>query len=191
VDKKIILAILPLLIGLVLGLQEPLMYYEVEADYNNGNFKINNVDIFFSEDEINSFGNYSIFILDKDDNELDVVFFDFLNQKRIIEVDKQGNIISKNYEALEKERFIIYAPYYENGKSLMIYDNDFNELASKSIKEYSTEEDKILTKDEINELNENKDIKKRKNIDFKFVAFLIALTLIVLIIIIYFIRKNI
>ena len=139
--KKIILVLTMVifLASTLIAIQEPLIYYKLNLDYNYGDISISSTEIEFSNEEIeNFFGIYTLEILDFNDELLDLVFFDVPNEILWDGVDSEtGEISIGGLLELNETSFEIFVPYYENAKEIIIYNENLTELTKVRVNEFS------------------------------------------------------
>ena len=186
------------------------LYYDVNLNYNKGDIKINSVNIEFSNYELGESANerfflvYSSKISDKD-KVLDETFFNIPNKQYSDNYDnKTDRIVSGGVEELEEVDFNINLPYYENAKEIVIYNEKNEEIARKSLIEFSKDFSKqdyeniiIKTGEEIvnNEISDIEDESdeiedSEEEIKNYTIPLIIGLLVILIIVIIYVVNKN-
>lgn len=122
------------------------LYYKINLSYDKGNIEIKNIDIIFSQQELeNNIGDYKIKIFDLNDIKKYESNFYIPNKRAYDEIDESGNMIGGGIEELDNVSFYVYVPYYKNAKDIIVYDMDSKELNKKDIGK--------LSKDVVN--NEN------------------------------------
>src|SRR3989344_5984410 len=123
-------------------------YYNLNLDYNKGVINISSLGIEFSQGEENSFGFYMAKIVGYNDNILNLSFFGIPNEILVDEINpKTGEISGGGLKVLDKVSFEIYLPYYKNAKEIVIYDENFTELARINVGEYSKERAEEIIKE--------------------------------------------
>ena len=126
------------IISLTSAIQEPLIYYKLNLNYDYGNISINSTEIEFSSEQIEPlFGFYSIIVKDSNDEILNITFFDVPNEILYDTADENGTINGGGTLELNQTNFDIFVPYYENAKEMVIYDENLTEMARKDVSEFS------------------------------------------------------
>lgn len=194
--KKLKLMFISLfLVLLTMNLVNAYFYYDIKVYYDRGKIEIKNVDVIYSQDNIENNGNYVLEV--RENNKvLNYSFFSVPNIMMYDEGDENGNIISGGKIVLENVSFSVKVPYNENADELKVYDSNKTELAKKDISAFS--KSKVVSDIEILKKNvdENNAEKTQTSIDKisknypVIIISLIILLLIVIIIIVLVFRKR-
>ena len=206
--RGIFLAMLVLSLAFVLvraeaGLNGP-YYYDIELYYDKGNIEIKNIKIEFFNDEkfnFNKNNSHYLEIIDNEQRVLDEIFFSIPNVFLGDAANESEDFAEGLIEVLENVSFNVFADYYENGYQIIIYKNDKNkkELDREFISQFSKTgfniEDfrkKGIEKTEEEIISEREDREKRiDNVNYQnFIPTLGIILLILIIILVYFLRKR-
>ncbi len=206
--RGIFLAMLVLSLAFVLvraeaGLNGP-YYYDIELYYDKGNIEIKNIKIEFFNDEkfnFNKNNSHYLEIIDNEQRVLDEIFFSIPNVFLGDAANESEDFAEGRIEVLENVSFNVFADYYENGYQIIIYKNDKNkkELDREFISQFSKTgfniEDfrkKGIEKTEEEIISEREDREKRiDNVNYQnFIPTLGIILLILIIILVYFLRKR-
>lgn len=182
---KLILLIASLLL---INLVSANLYYNININYNKGEVKVNSIDVIFSNQENINYANeekflvYSAKIIDNKERVLAEDNFNLLTVEYYDIYDEETELMSSGGEReIESVSFDINMPYYENSNQLVIYDENKNEVARKSIAEFSKVDREALLKEK-EKLGEEPEIietEKAKEVD-KEPASLILLYLLII-----------
>ena len=138
--KILFLIFLLAFISFATAIQEPLIYYKLNLDYNYGNITINSTQIEFSNKQLeNNFGFYTASVADFNGDMINLTLFDVPNQIIYDTVDENGTINGGGFLELNKTNFDIYVPYYESAKEIKIYNQNLSELIKEDVSEFSKE----------------------------------------------------
>lgn len=173
-------------------------YYNIEL-YYDGDIEIKNVRIEFSNDELLNIVNeryletYYLDVIDINGNKKETIEFGVLNVL-VYDVANESNpdeIIDGGFITLENASFEIYAPYYENAKEIVIYNNE-KELTREDVSEFSKIRIDSEEKEFDRKLDEKKEISEEgvSFIEESFYGYLIFFIVFVLIIILIFLNKK-
>lgn len=206
--RGIFLAMLVLSLAFVLvraeaGLNGP-YYYDIELYYDKGNIEIKNIKIEFFNDEkfnFNKNNSHYLEIIDNEQRVLDEIFFSIPNVFLGDAANESEDFAEGRIEVLENVSFNVFADYYENGYQIIIYKTDKNkkELDREFISQFSKTgfniEDfrkKGIEKTEEEIISEREDREKRiDTINYQnFIPTLGIILLILIIILVYFLRKR-
>ncbi|MBI4116723.1 hypothetical protein HY449_03180 [Candidatus Pacearchaeota archaeon] len=128
----------------VSAIQQPLVYYKLNLDYNYGNITINSSSIELSNKILdNNFGFYTASVLDFNGNLINLTFFDVPNQIIYDTVDSNGTINGGGQLELNQTNFDIFVPYYKNAREVKIYNQNLSELTKIDVSEFSKEIQKV------------------------------------------------
>ena len=182
-------------------------YYNIEL-YYDGDIKVKNVKIEFSNEELSNivneryFETYYLDIIDINGNKKETIEFGVLNVE-FYDIANESNpdeLIDGGLITLENASFEIYAPYYENAKEIVIYNNE-KEFAREDVSEFSKvrieSEEKISDKELDEKIEEKKEISKEAVFvdDSGFISesywYLILILIFILIVIFYLLKKRI
>jgi hypothetical protein len=119
-------------------------FYSIELEYNQGNINILNTGINFSQIGLENIPgtegeSYFFELFNIHGNVLHKEYFFVPNIEIYDELDEQGNSIGGESIILDQVTFELYAPYFENTKDIVIYNEQGEELARTDISEYSKE----------------------------------------------------
>jgi len=123
-----------------------IIFYKVYAEYNNEKLIIRNVDVVYSQQNLeDNFGNYSFEIKDQSGKILKKGVF---NVPKILVYDNGENGILKSggETSLDRVSFETYIPYDKNGKEIILYNRDNKQIAKKDISIYA--KDKVIINQE-------------------------------------------
>ena len=117
-------------------------YYKISLDYNKGNIDIKSVDIQFSNDEIKNLLNPNYFKtyraeVSSGNQVLNQIDFSVPNRAIYDTVGLDKKINGSYIKILENFSFEIYAPYYQNAKEIIIYNENNKELVKADVSQYS------------------------------------------------------
>ena len=122
------------------AIQNLIIYYKLNLDYNYGNITINSTSIELSNKQLeNNFGFYTASILDFNGDMINLTLFDVPNQIIYDTVDEDGTINGGGQLELNQTNFDIFVPYYKNAKEIKIYNENLSELTKKRVSEFSKE----------------------------------------------------
>jgi len=145
------------------GIQE---YYEIDLNYNQGEFELINLDVEISDIELkNYFGFYIAEVLDYSGEILNLTFFEIPNKILYDEVDENGTIVSGGEAELEEVNFTTYIPYYSNAKEIVIYDENLTEKLVIDVSMYSEIEEGVSLEGEEDEEGVEEGVTDRESRD--------------------------
>ncbi len=184
-NKKIIffsLAVLSLILLVEITSAIPI-YYNVSLNYNKGKIEIKNVDVIFSQGDIETnSGEYIWEILDENKAVQtgnfyipNIVFYDYINES--------GEIYGGGSEVLDEIDFEIFIPYNEYGKRIFIYSSSRNELGRKDISIFAKDKTESKINSYENE-QDKQDIEENTETENKNSLYLIAGVVVLVLIII-------
>ena len=185
--KILFLIFLLAFISFATAIQEPLIYYKLNLDYNYGNITINSTQIEFSNKQLeNNFGFYTASVADFNGDMINLTLFDVPNQIIYDTVDENGTINGGGFLELNKTNFDIYVPYYENAKEIKIYDENLTELTKRDVDEFSKIQGSVAEeKPEKTDTEQGTKIKPAENLTDKLSQYWLVLIFILIILIFY------
>ncbi len=182
------------MISLVIAQTNGNIYYKLNLDYDTGKINISSVEIEFSKKNIeNNLGLYAAKITDYNNDLLNLTFFDIPNKIFWEGVNPETGEIDRGGEKeLNQTSFEIFIPYYENAKEVVIYNENFTEIARRDINEYSKQ--RATTQEK--ETNKTEEQKVKSNVNqideevTKYWWILLIILIILIIILIYSLKKK-
>jgi len=135
--------IISLVIGICLiNLVNAGLYYNVELGYDRGMIEVRGVNVEFSNYELEEVVDedvltYSLKVVGDGDEVLDESFFN-IHTKQLYDIgDNETGIVDGGVIELEEVSFEVYVPYYEDGKEIVVYNDNTEELVRRSVGEFS------------------------------------------------------
>ncbi len=177
-------------------------YYKVSMDYNKGNINIQEINVIYSQEDLNdNFGDYNADVFDLNNEKIDSQKFVVPNIRMYDNADESGNIIGGGMVVLENVSFKIYVPYYANAKEIIVYDSESKELAKTDVSMYSKVESSGLVDysgdeniDSLEKTQETKEseIEKSSDILDNIISYwwVLLIILVVLVIVLFYPRKK-
>lgn len=115
------------------------LYYKINMNYNDGQIKIESVNIEFEEIEnyLDDADKKNLKIIKKDSSVLEDIYFS-VPDSFVYDISDENGIISEGGEGnLEEIIFNIYVPYHENAYQAVIYDKDGKEIDRELLSQFS------------------------------------------------------
>ncbi len=135
------LLIIGIFIFLVQSISASNFYYDVSVYSENNLINIQSVKIIFSQAKIDNFFNENFnkktIKIKSNEKILEESYFSVPN-KEIFDIKdlETGDFIEGEVNELENVSFNLFVPYYEDGKEIVIYDENEQEVVRKDISEY-------------------------------------------------------
>ncbi len=181
---------------LFIGFVNAELYYSLDVYYDNGNIKIRNVDVVFSNEPLENiinekyFKTYNLEVIDINRDKKEAIAFGVLNKFFYDSVNASGEIVLGGLQELENVSFIVYAPYHDTGKEIIIYDENGNKISEKDVSSFSKIIIEELGKEDGKEEEDSKvqEVKKsvfdiKKIINYKYLILGVILVILLLILI--------
>jgi len=192
------LFVIGIFIFLIQSISASNFYYDIGIYSENNSIEIQSVKVIFSQDNLDNFFNENfnkkIIKIKSDEKILEESCFSIPNKEIFDTRDLEtGIFIEGRVNELGNFSFNLHIPYYENGKEIVIINENGDEIAKKYIDEYLKLDEDIGKKIESvkeRDLVERKVSSIKKINVFEWILFIILLLLILYLVYYIIINKN-
>lgn len=143
-------------------------YYNFEIKYDNGNLKINSVNVEFSQEKdfadnyYNKDNVYFLNIVNSKNIVLDKINFSVPNFALYDLVNDKGEFNESKIVFLDEVEFNILSNYYENGYKAILYDSSGKDLDNILLSQFSKE---VFNIEDFKNINKNEEKDDLRNIE--------------------------
>ena len=121
-QQKILTILTLILILLITTLTNAELYYKLNIEYNNPNLEIQNIDVIFSQQNLEfNQGNHYLELTSFNNNQISTTNFTIPNIIAYDNINEFGELTSGGINILNTTNFNIYIPYNQDAKQLTIY----------------------------------------------------------------------
>jgi hypothetical protein len=133
-QQKILTILTLILILLITTLTNAELYYKLNIEYNNPNLEIQNIDVIFSQQNLEfNQGNHYLELTSFNNNQISTTNFTIPNIIAYDNINEFGELTSGGINILNTTNFNIYIPYNQDAKQLTIYNQQNQEQTTISL----------------------------------------------------------